>query len=116
MTASEASKTWFDEVVQYMLDTWQESFTWDETIDLCDKLTQFRDKVRMQKGIKTPQFHCDKCGIQHHPMTLAPISIRGLLIALQREGVITQDTYNYLIKDWLRFQCRNQLDVFGEKK
>ena len=24
MTASEASKTWFDEVVQYMLDTWQE--------------------------------------------------------------------------------------------
>ncbi len=60
-------------------------------------------------------FLCEKCD-SNHPMVLAPVKIIAMLFALQKVGVIMPDTYDLLLKDWLKFQRKNKLDTFGKIK
>ena len=115
MAAGDASKTWFDEVIQHMIDNWSSNLSWDDVIGLCEKLTQIRDKIREDRNIKPPMFLCEKCDSKH-PMVLAPVKISAMLFALQKAGVIMPDAYDLLLKEWLKFQRKNKLDAFGKIK
>ncbi|MFT5406248.1 MAG: hypothetical protein ACI9DF_005107 [Verrucomicrobiales bacterium] len=61
-------------------------------------MTEFRNEIRMQKGIKPPMIDCPGCG-ERHEADLS-VSPRSALFALQKLDVLTDTEMETLDRDW----------------
>jgi hypothetical protein len=59
--------------------------------------------------------HCRHCNAVHE-MRLAPITIRSLLFALHKHGVLTDLDLKQLDLAWRRYQAKQRLDGCGRKR
>lgn len=57
----------------------------------------------------------DECNAVHE-MRLAPITIRSLLFALRKQGVLTDLELKQLDLAWRRYQAQKLLDGCGKKR
>lgn len=114
MPAGERSQVWFPELVTELRQAWRTDATWEAVIDLRDRLQRRLEDVLGSRGIKPATVRCADCG---HVGPGAPpaISVRALLLALQRFGIEPQDRVRRLEKEWSRHRALHRLDLYGRR-
>ena len=115
MAAGDAQKVWFPEMLDGLFVQWESSMDWDDLISLTHTLTQRRETLRVEKGIKNPIYYCEQCKGKHS-FSHAPITVRSTLFALKKEPIIDEATLNEMDREWKKHQRRNMLTGAGRPK
>ncbi|MDD8019466.1 MAG: hypothetical protein PHP42_13920 [Bacteroidota bacterium] len=113
MASGDAARVWFPEMLDDLKEKWGKSMDWASVISLCNEMTEAREMIRKEKGIKPAKFKCKNCAGN---MVLPPVSVRSLLFALMKVGKIKKETFDKLDKNWKSYQRKNKLDGYGNKK
>ena len=93
---------------------WNTSLSWEDCAALCQKMTEAREQLKQERGIKTATMRCPNCN-GDHTMVLAPITIRSLLFALKKRGLLDETEFNKLDTEWKRYRKAHWLDAYGRK-
>ncbi|MEZ9699453.1 hypothetical protein AB4455_04975 [Vibrio sp. 10N.261.46.E12] len=115
MSAGDAHKVWFPEMLDELFVQWESSMDWGDLISLTHAMTQRREALRLEKGIKNPIYYCEKCKGKHS-FSLAPITVRSTLFALKKASIIDEATLNEMDREWKKHQRRNNLTGVGRSK
>lgn len=119
MPSGDSGRAWFPEMLVKLKATWSkkwaEDISWDEIIIFCKKMTEFRQQLRKQKGVKYPIMWCPECN-DYREMELSSISPRSMLFALKKNDVIDDETLKTLDKQWAAYKRKHKLDGYGEPK
>jgi len=113
MPSGDSTRVWFPEMLDNLKERWEKTMDWDSVISLCNEMTEFREVIKKEKGIKPAKFKCGNCA---ESMVLAPVSVRSLLFALMKVGKIRKETFDKLDKSWKSHQRKNKLDGYGNIK
>lgn len=113
MASGDATRVWFPEMLDELKNRWNKSMKWESAISFCNEMTEYREMIKEEKGIKPVNFRCGSCAGN---MVLAPVSVRSLLFALKKIGKIKEDTFEKLDKDWKSYKRKNKLDGYGNVK
>jgi hypothetical protein len=105
MPSGDASRAWFPEMLNELERQWNNSLSWEACGELCERLTDARTQLRQDKGLKGPIMHCHHCNALHE-MRLGPITIRSMLFALRKLGLLTEQE---LTKCAFVFTYKNKL-------
>jgi hypothetical protein len=114
MPSGDAQRVWFPEMIEELKTSWSETMSWDEFAELCMRMTERRKQIRKERGIRPPQTRCPRCG-KISRADISGVSIRSLLYALRKNGVITDDELKRLDKSWMKHRKENGLDSEGRK-
>ena len=108
MPSGDSTRVWFPKMLDELQKQWSNTLSWEECGRLCDRMTAARTKLKLAKGVQGPMMHCRHCNAVHE-MSLAPITIRSLLFALRKQGVLSEPELNQLDADcgqiarWINF-------------
>ena len=94
---------------------WSKAFSWEAWGVLCERMTEARTKLKLEKGLTGPMMHCRHCNAVHE-MHLAPITIRSLLFALRNRHVLTDQELTQLDAAWRRYRAQHRLDGCGKRR
>ena len=113
MASGDAQRAWFPEMLADLKQRWlSREMTWDELAVLCREMTEQRESIKKLRDIKPFSGTCKACGGK---LVLPSISIRSVLFALRKTGVIEDDHFKKLERDWKKHRRMNGLDVYGNK-
>ena len=112
MPSGDAQRAWFPEMLDDLKTHWSSNMTWEELAVFCRHMTEKRQTIRESRGIKSPRTTCKKCGGR---MVLPPISIRSALFALRKTGVVEEDAFQKLDREWTKYRKANGLDAYGQR-
>lgn len=94
---------------------WKPTFAWEDYAPLCDRLTEMRAQLRQAHGVKNPRMFCRHCdGV--HEMVPAPVTIRSVLFALNKKGLLTKTQLDKMDIEWRRYRAKHRLDGRGVKR
>lgn len=114
MASGDNTRVWFPEMLEELPNMWHPGMTWPEVKEICLLMGQRLEDIRKQKGTSTELSTSCKCGGK---LSLSNrISIRSLLFSLRKVGVVTEEDFKGLDKDWKSYQRKNKLDGYGEMK
>jgi hypothetical protein len=110
MASGDSGRTWFPELVDELRESWRPDLSWEAIIHLRDRLQAMVEEIIVTRGIKRARVRCFHCG---HVGPGAPpvISVRAVILALQRFGIEPQDAVDRLDKAWAKHRAQQQLDV-----
>lgn len=89
--------------------------TWEELTEFCRMITEERKQIRESRGIQPPRYKCPDCGSISQE-DIHAISIRSALFVLNNNGVVSEDEFKELDKQWKKYRKENELDSYGNKK
>ncbi len=113
MASGDVQRAWFPEMLTDLKQRWlSHEMTWDDLAIFCREMTEQRQKIKEAGNIKTSWGSCEACGGK---LVLSPISIRSALYALRKIGVIDDDRFKNLDRDWNKHRKTNGLDAYGNK-
>ena len=112
MASGDASRTWFSEMVEALRREWKPDMAWEEIIALRDRLDSMLQEIRLDRGILPPTMWCPVCKQQTRQ---APprVSVRALILALGRFGIVPQMEVKSLEKRWAKHRKENRFDRNG---
>jgi hypothetical protein len=113
MAPGDNTRAWFPEMLEELKTLWVEPVDWDTCAKLCRYMTEVRTRLKRRMGILPAFSSCDCCGGKSQ-IGPAPISIRSMLFALQKSGVVTEDHRIELEQLWLRHKKKFRLDGYGD--
>ncbi len=114
MAQGDAQRAWFPEMLEMLKEQWNDELTWEQVSLLCDNMQKIRDQIRENRNIKPVKIFCKECG-QYSTATPPEISIRSLLFALKKAGIVSEEQLKKLDKDWKKYRKFNNLDLYGKK-
>jgi hypothetical protein len=94
---------------------WSPSLRWEQYSAVCDRMTEMRTQLRREKGVKNPRMFCRHCG-EVHEMVPGPVTIRSVLFALRKRGVLTEEELKRMDVEWRRYRSKHRLDGCGRKR
>ena len=114
MASGDSGRTWFPELVDELRASWRPDLSWAAIIGLRDRLQAMVEEIIVTRGIKRARVRCFHCG---HVGPGAPpvISVRAVILALQRFGIEPQDAVDRLDKAWAKHRAQQQLDLCGQQ-
>jgi hypothetical protein len=114
MARGDSGRTWFPELVHELRASWRPGLSWAAIIALRDRLQAMVEEIIVTRGIKRARVRCFHCG---HVGPGAPpvISVRAVILTLQRFGIEPQDTVDRLDKAWAEHRAQQQLDLRGQQ-
>jgi hypothetical protein len=113
MASGDAQRAWFPEMLADLKQRWlSHQMTWDELAVFCREMTEQRRRIKELRNIKPSSGTCKTCGGN---LVLPSISIRSVLFALLKIGVIDDDHFKRLERDWKKHRKMNGLDAYGNK-
>ena len=113
MPSGDVQRAWFPEMLADLKQRWlSHEMTWDDLAIFCRQMTEQRQKIKESRNIKTSWGSCKSCGGK---LVLPQVSIRSVLFALRKMGVIDDDRLKNLDRDWNRHRKTNGLDAYGDK-
>ena len=115
MPSGDSTRVWFPEMLDELQKQWSKSLSWEDCGLLCERMTEARTKLKLEKGLRGPMMHCRHCKALHE-MHLAPITIRSLLFALCNRGVLTDIELKQLDVAWRRYRAQHRLDGCGKSR
>jgi hypothetical protein len=115
MPSGDASRVWFPEMLDALKQQWNSSLSWEACAELCEHMTEARAKLRQDKGLKWPLMRCQRCNALHE-MRLGPITIRSMLFALRKLGVLTGQELTQMDAAWRRYRAQHRLDGSGQPR
>jgi len=96
-------------------ETWSRSLRWEEYLSICDRMTTIRTRIRQERGVKGPKMFCRHCQ-EVHEMNLGPVTIRSVLLALRKKGLLTEEELRQRDTEWRRYRSKHPLDGSGRKR
>jgi len=115
MASGDAQRVWLPEMIDKLKTQWSSSMTWEELTKFCRMITEERKRIRESRGIQTPSSKCTHCGTVSRSDNHA-ISIRSTLFILKNNGVISEEEFKELDRNWKRYRKENELDAYGYSK
>lgn len=115
MPSGDSTRVWFPEMLAEMQKQWGKTLSWEECGALCERMTEFRTKLKLEKGLRGPMMHCRQCNAVHE-MRLPPITIRSLLFALRKQGAVSDTELAQLDAAWKRYRAQHRLDGCGKRR
>ena len=112
MPAGDASRSWFSEMVETLRREWRPDTPWEEIIALRDRLDTMLQQIRLSRGIRPPTMWCPVCK-QRTQQAEPSVSVRAVIFALGRFGILTQVKVKSLEKRWAMHRKENGLDRNG---
>jgi len=125
MPPGDAQRVWFPEMLDDLRSFWSEEIAWEALADFCERMTEKRKRIRLERGIQPPRTahlppgeRCPKCGqmsgttSRREPLA---VSIRSALFALKKDGLIDEAKFNEFDKSWKKHRKKNGLDAYGRK-
>ena len=94
---------------------WSMALSWEECGTLCERMTAVRAEIRAARGLKGPTMFCRHCQ-KVHEMSLGPITIRSMLFALRKRGLLTDKELTELDVQWRRYRAVHRLDGCAKKR
>ena len=82
-------------------------------ISLRDELDEMLQCIRAGRNIRTPIITCRKCGMTG-PAAPPQVSVRALILAVSRFGIVSSEKTRVLEQDWARY--RKNRGLTGEGK
>lgn len=112
MARGDSGRTWFAELVSELRASWRPNLGWEAIIALRDQLQRVLEEILITRGIKRARFRCSHCG---HVGPGGPpiITVRAVLLALQRFGIESEDVVRKLDKAWAKQRALQHLDMRG---
>jgi len=113
MPAGDAQRTWFPEMVNELRDHWRPGLSWSQLVGLRDEFDAMLHRIRSERKIRPPIVKCPNC---HHvgPAAEPDVSVRAMLIALGRFGIVPIEDVKALDKRWAAHRKANRLDLNGK--
>lgn len=115
MPQGDAQRAWFPEMLRELPKKWSPEMSWTEWSELCVAMTRRRNAIRKKRGITGPWMKCRGCGGVHE-MGPPPVSIRSLLFALEKAGLLEDGEFATRDKEWKKYQRSHGLDCYGKPK
>ena len=112
MSSGDAQRTWFPEMVARLRSNWHEELSMPALISLRDELDEMLQCIRAGRNIRTPIITCRKCGMTG-PAAPPHVSVRALILALSRFGIVSRERTRVLEKDWARYRKNRGLTGEG---
>jgi len=81
-------------------------------ISLRDELDEMLQCIRAGRNIRTPIITCRKCGMTG-PAAPPHVSVRALILALSRFGIVSRERTRVLEKGWARYRKNRGLTGEG---
>lgn len=115
MTAGDARRTWFPEMVGVLRREWQRPMSCAALIELRDRQDARFQVIRLERNVLSPIMKCPKC---HEEGRMAPpkVPVRALILALARFGIAQPEEVRKLEKGWTLYRKQNQLDLYGKRQ
>ena len=113
MPPGDAQRVWFPAMLEALSSTWSSSMSWDEVIDFCARMTELRREIRQARGLRPPRMRCSRCGSVSRS-DIKGVSVRSALLALRKEGIITEAERKELDRSWKRYRAEHRLDYLGQ--
>jgi hypothetical protein len=115
MASGDADRAWFPEMVETLRREWRESLSWSDVVQLCASFTSQRKAICIVRNIRPATMVCRRCD---GPMRAGPsrISVRSLLFALDKNGIVSTEVREGLDRSWRKYQTQHGLDAWGEPK
>jgi hypothetical protein len=113
MPAGDASRTWFSEMVEALRQEWKPEMGWEQVIAVRDHLDAMLNEMRFSRGIRPPTMWCPVCNRQTQQAPPS-VSVRALILALARFGIVTAAEVKSLEKRWSKRRKENSLDRNGK--
>ena len=113
MPAGDASRTWFSEMIDALRQAWKSEMAWEQVIALRDRLDAMLKEIRFSRGIRPPTMWCPVCN-QHTQQAAPSVSVRSLIFALGRFGIVAAAEVKSLEKRWTKHRKENGLDRNGK--
>jgi hypothetical protein len=101
-------------MIDMLRDEWSNSFSWDEIVQLRDRLDDALQRSRTEKKVLPAMMFCRACGKRHRS---APprVSVRALLLALPRYGIESEAEVKELERRWSKHRTEHGLDLYGKR-
>ena len=115
MPAGDAQRAWFPEMIERLRELWRPDLTWDEVIALLPRFEEQRLRIKEEHNIRTAVFTCKTCGA-HGQSQVMPVSVRSLLFALEKSGVVSSKERKRLESAWRKHQTEKGLNGCGQAK
>ncbi len=115
MAAGDSTRVWFPAMLEELERRWRMTLSWEECAKLCDQMTAVRTEIRRARDLKGPRLFCRHCQ-EVHEMNLGPITIRSMLFALRKRGLLTDKELTEMDVRWRRYRAEHRLDGCGKKR
>jgi hypothetical protein len=115
MAAANSTRFWLPEMVAELERSWSRRLRWEEYSVLCGRLTEMRTQLRRERGVKNPKMFCRHCQ-EIHEMSPGPVTIRSVLFALRKRGLLTDEDLEQMDAAWRRYRAKHQLDGCGRQR
>jgi hypothetical protein len=113
MPAGDASRTWFSEMIDALRQEWKSEMAWEQVIALRDRLDAMLKEIRFSRGVRPPTIWCPVCN-QRTQQAAPSVSVRALILALGRFGIVGAVEAKSLEKRWAKHRKENSLDRNGK--
>jgi hypothetical protein len=114
MTAGDASRIWFPEIVEALRAGWRPGLPCEGVVALRDCLQELLAAVRRERKLRPARYGCPDCGHEGSGAEAA-ISVRSMILALARFGIIDLLEMETAERHWQRYRRRNKLDRCGKQ-
>lgn len=114
MPSGDAQRAWFPEMLESLKAKWNPELTWKKQISICEEMTKIREQIWDQRNIKPAKIWCPNCK-EYHESRPQDITIRSMLFALKKIGIINDVELKKIDKSWKKHRKENKLDACGKK-
>ena len=113
MPSGDAQRAWFPEMLVRLKSKWKPDLSWKKQISICEEMTRFREQIWNKQGIKPAKTWCSNCK-NYHESRPQSITIRSMLFALKKIGVISDAEFKKIDKSWKKYRKEHELDACGK--
>lgn len=114
MPSGDAHRTWFPELVKTLKKEWNPLMSFGELISLRDHLDEILQTIRKDRKNFPPMMWCPKCK-RRTPSQPTKVTVRGVILAIQRFKVASEEQVKELDKRWNKYRKVNNLNCYGKK-
>jgi hypothetical protein len=115
MAAANSMRSWLPEMIEELVKSWNRSLSWKEYSPICDRMTELRTQLRRERGVQEPRMFCRHCN-EVHEMILGPVTVRSVLFALRKRGLLTDEELQNMDAEWRRYRAKHHLDGLGRRR
>jgi hypothetical protein len=113
MPAGDASRTWFSEMIDALRQARKSEMAWEQVIALRDRLDAMLEETRLFRSVRPPTIWCPLCN-QRTQQAAPSVSVRALILALGRFGIIGAVEAKSSEKRWAKHPKESSLDRNGK--
>ena len=99
--------------IETLRQEWKPEMAWERVIALRDCLDAMLKEIRFSRGIRSPTMWCPVCN-RHTQQAPPNVSVRALILALGRFGLVAAAQVKSLEKRWAKHRKENSLDRNGK--